>query len=241
MMILEVLYPELALELGDVGNVRLLIKLFPGCEVVRTHAGDTPRFTRGESDFVYMGDAEESNLNRILEMLRPFREDLKREIARGTRFFLTGNAMEILGDRIEDPELGGKDGLGLYPFSLKRSYRKRKNGFAVGKTADGMEVCGILGTFSTISYAKDCPVFLTLDRATGNSEFPSVDGIADGGLIATTLQGPVLTMNSGLLKYLAKANNCEVPDSELFRIVEDNAELLHSLMKDPTKIAVYEA
>ena len=237
----ELLYPELTLRIGDRANAQILKRAFPQITWIETSLGDTPAFTTGEVSLVYMGNTEETDIEAIIEALKPYREVLCSEIQKGTLFFLTGNAWEILAEKVVDPEYGTVNGLGLYPVESHRNYAKRKNGLTVSETAWGLRMAGIYGSYTECVRKEELPYFSKSIRQAGNTIFSDIEGIYDNGLLATTFVGAVLSYNIDLLRYLAKQLNMELPKEHLFEVIESASRRAINKFSDSKVIGIFEA
>ena len=83
-MQIEVLYPQQCNLFGDSGNIRYLKKCLPDAEFIETALNDTPAFVTGSPDMIYMGACSESNQERIIRCLSPYKNELRAAIERGT-------------------------------------------------------------------------------------------------------------------------------------------------------------
>ncbi|MDO5490979.1 MAG: hypothetical protein Q4F96_01075 [Bacillota bacterium] len=101
-MKIEVLFPEICNLYGDLANLRYLKLCLPEAEVLETTLRSKPRFLDGDTDLVYMGTTTEEGQRLVLEQLMFYRGEILDSIQAGQRFLITGNAMELFGERIEE-------------------------------------------------------------------------------------------------------------------------------------------
>ncbi|MDR0436389.1 MAG: hypothetical protein LBH11_06490 [Propionibacteriaceae bacterium] len=205
-MIIEQLFPEVANLYGDSFNVRLLALSRPAATVIETKLGDTPAFAlRDDIDLVYLGSMTENGQRQVMGALAPYRERLVALAQAGKRFLFTGNALDLVGERVTNPDMGYEfAGLGLFPFTTMLRMYQRIND-KVLCVGDGEPVVGFKSTFShrtplataasaNWSWAK---VVRGLGLATGLDE-----GARLGGLTASDILGPLLPLNPPYAKAL---------------------------------------
>ncbi len=132
-MKIEVLFPEICNLYGDLANIRYLKECLPDAEVLETSLQTRPRFIDEDIDLVYMGTTTEQGQILALEQLRFYRDDILKRVDDGGRFLITGNAMELFGERIEEDGEEVCRGLGLFPGVARRSSVNRFNSLFVGE------------------------------------------------------------------------------------------------------------
>lgn len=132
-MKIEVLFPEICNLYGDLANLRYLKLCLPEAEVLETTLRSKPRFLDGDTDLVYMGTTTEEGQRLVLEQLMFYRGEILDSIQAGQRFLITGNAMELFGERIEEDGEEVLRGLGAFPGVARRSSINRFNSLFVGE------------------------------------------------------------------------------------------------------------
>ena len=152
-MKVELLFPEIANQFGDLGNMRYLARCLPQAEFCDTHLGEEPRFLREPVNLVYLGPMSEQGQEKVLEVLRPHRFALQKQLQEGTPFLFTGNALELLGERIENEDGTRVEGLGLFPLTARRDMLHRHNSIFLG-SFEGEPVMGYKSQF-TMAYPGD--------------------------------------------------------------------------------------
>lgn len=225
----EILYPEVADLYGDLGNIRYLEASLKESgeklEKIETHFGSEPAFLdeKNEIDLVYMGTMTESSQRLIIEELTPHVEKIKERIEAGQRFLITGNALEVFGDHIEDKDhqlLNGRDPvtkcLGIFPFHTERKMLHRFNSLYIGDYAAGsaapddqeeqepIKIVGFKSQFTQSYYDEAIePLFMT-EKGPGFDPDIKEEGIHYKNFCATYIIGPLLILNPGFTKQLMK-------------------------------------
>lgn len=200
-MKIEVLFPEVANLYGDLMNVEYLRRSCDEIEVVNTSLRDEPLFMTERPALIYMGSLTEEGMTLAAEALRPCIETLRKRIAEGQLFLVTGNALELFGERIEADNGWSVSGLGLFPIRARYTMMSRYNALYLGKYGD-MDIVGFKSLFGHC-YGKVDPLFQTL-RGDGLNETEKGEGICQNGFMATHLTGPLLVLNPPFAKELLR-------------------------------------
>jgi lipid II isoglutaminyl synthase (glutamine-hydrolysing) len=202
----EMLFPEIANLHGDNFNITYLAQCRPDARVVRTSLTDTPAFVAGGVDLVYLGPLTEQGQLKAIERLRPHRERIEELIDAGTTFLFTHNALEVLGTRIRNDEMGyDVAGVGVFELEATLSMFGRYNGKVMGTLAQlGAErpVLGYKSQFSMVTAPKALPGFVTADRGIGRNTTTAIEGVRRNNFIGTSLIGPLLVANPHFTKSL---------------------------------------
>ncbi|MBQ7917062.1 MAG: hypothetical protein IJ315_09810 [Firmicutes bacterium] len=201
-MIIEILYPEICNLFGDIGNIQYLQHCLPDAEFVPTTFGTEPLFATETPDFIYMGTASEKNQEKIIAMLSPYRVRLKELLETGVPMLFTGNAGEILFDYIENWDGRKIPGLGIVPFTAKRSQYTRYNGLTLATFHDQFDTLGFRSQF-TYWYGDNssCP-FVSCKKGIGMNPESSLEGIHLHNTIITAQLGPILVNNPKLTRHV---------------------------------------
>lgn len=212
---IEMLFPEIGNLHGDTANIDYLAQCRPDARVIRTGLTETPAFVGGPVDLVYLGPLTETGQLKAIERLRPHRERIADLIDGGTTMLFTHNAMEVLGARIRNDEMGyDVPGVGLFELESTLRMFGRYNGKVMGTVAEsGAEhpLLGYKSQFSMVEAPADLPGFLTADRGIGRSTTTPVEGVRRGGFLGTSLIGPLLVVNPHFTRGLLARLD---PDSE---------------------------
>ena len=223
-MKIEVLYPEICNLYGDLANIRYLKECIPDAEVIRTSLQSKPRFTEEPVDLVYMGTTTENGQELALEQLRFLREPIFERVEAGGNFLVTGNAMELFGERIEEDGEEVCRGLGLFPGIARRSSVNRFNSLFLG-TFDpnakagqggespsgkgGEELIRVVGFKSQFGHMygpagdhdlDDLALFIP-ERGPGMNRYAEGEGIRINNFLATYVIGPLLILNPPFTKW----------------------------------------
>ena len=201
---IEMLFPEIANLHGDNANIGYLAQCRPDARVIRTTLTDTPAFATGKVDLVYLGPLTEQGQLKAIDRLRPHRERIEELIAAGTSFLFTHNALEVLGGRIRNDEMGyDVTGVGVLPLESTLRMFGRYNGKVTGIAAEtDQPIVGYKSQFSMVTGGESLPGFLTAERGIGRNTTTAVEGVRVGNFIGTSLIGPLLVVNPYFTKTL---------------------------------------
>jgi len=215
---IEFLFPEVANLYGDPFNVRYLAKSIEISEpvnVIETALTEEPFFVKGDVDLIYMGSMSERSQEIVIETLLPYKERLEELIEAGTVMLFTGNAMEILGDSIEEFQENAASGteksvkkisaLGIAGLSAKRNMQTRFNTLFHGTLEGDDKAMPILGHKAVFSFSygdnEKCAAFRSV-KGCGINKESVFEGWRKKNAFATYLIGPLLVMNPEFTCYL---------------------------------------
>jgi len=203
---IEVLFPEIANLHGDGANIALLSQSRPDARVIRTSLTETPAFSTGAVDLVYLGPLTEQGQLTAIERLRPHRDAIVGRIEEGGAFLFTHNALEVLGSRIRNDDMGyDVEGLGVFELESTIRMFDRYSGKVIGTVPElGAEypIVGYKSQFSMVDADPALPGFLTADRGIGRTTHTSIEGVRRGNFMGTSLIGPLLITNPHFAKQL---------------------------------------
>lgn len=198
-LVIEVLYPEIANLHGDNANITYLAQCRPDARIIRTSLTDTPAFARERVDLVYLGPMTERGQLKAIERLMPFRNRIEELIESGTSFLFTHNALEVLGSRIRNDEMGyDVPGVGTFDIESTVSMFGRYNGKVMGSVSGvpaEHPLVGYKSQFSMLSVGRSLEGFFTAQRGIGRNTTTPIEGVRAGNFIGTSLLGPLLVMN----------------------------------------------
>ncbi len=199
---IEVLFPEFCNLFGDSANIRYLQKTLPNAEFVFTKLNDKPKFLTEKMSLVYMGPMTENTQQLVIDRLKPYKKEIKEKINSGLAFLFTGNALEVLGEYIDDGEGNKIEAVGLYPYFAKRDMYHRHNSEELVTFGD-MQIMGFKTQF-TQCYPKnkDFPYLFEIKKGMGMNLDTKGEGWHDHNFMGTYLVGPILTNNPNFCKYL---------------------------------------
>ncbi|MDO4377677.1 MAG: hypothetical protein Q4C64_00820 [Erysipelotrichia bacterium] len=194
-MIIEYLYSDVADLYGDSFNVEYLAECCENTEIIRTEFNQEPYFVKHHVDLIYMGSMMERYQQKIIEQLKPYKEKLQELIENNTFFLITGNALEIFGEKIDDIE-----GIGLFDFYAQRDFSHHHNSCFLGNF-NNIKIVGFKSLFSNSSPCDK--YFINVEKGYGfkNSDH---EGIKYRNFYATYLIGPLLILNPLFTEYLLK-------------------------------------
>lgn len=207
-MKIEVLYPELCNLYGDLANAEYLARS-GGAELIKTPLTAAPRFLTEDIAMVYMGGTTERGQVIVRDAFAPHLEGLVKRTEAGGLTLITGNAMEIFGEYIEDEDGSREAMLNLFPFHADRHFMNRYNSLYLGKFED-MDIVGFKSQFGHSYGINSEPLFQTV-RGAGINPTEKAEGIRRGNLMATYLIGPLVMLNPPFAKYLLRLMGVEEP------------------------------
>lgn len=208
-MTVEILYPEYANLYGDTGNMRYLQLCLPDAAWVETPIHREPAFVSQDVSLIYMGAMSETAQEKAIERLRPHRERILSLVEQGTVFLLTGNAMEVFGEGIENEDGTRIEGLGILPIIAKRDMMHRYADAYKGRFEE-MDIVGFKAQFTMSKFTKEgVGLFETAYGVGLNRECP-IEGVRVGNMFGTYLLGPLLVLNPPFTRYLLGCMGVEV-------------------------------
>jgi CobQ-like glutamine amidotransferase family enzyme len=197
------LYPELMNLYGDYGNLTIIANRIKkhGIEVRIDKREIQDPIIFEDYDFVYMGSGAEKNQLVALNDLRKYELYLKEYINDNNVVLFTGNAMELLGNSIDD-ELA----LGIVDFNT-RITDKRYTGDVIVYNETLKETVGFINKSSLIEGGEKFKLFDYVFKDNNLSD-NSYEGYRYKNLFGTHIIGPVLVKNpyfaDEILKLLLK-------------------------------------
>lgn len=205
-MQIEFLYPYLGNLYGEEMQMRFIERCFPAAQIHRTQLNDKPAFASGQVDLLFLGPLTEHSQERVVQALRPYREQLVAAITAGTPFLATGNALEVLGEYIEHDDGSRFECLGLFSTHARQRLMARYNSLYLGSYGSE-RIVGFKAQFShsygeidfgsgvtRVAGPKPHGLFQTIRGAGLNPEAP-YEGIHWHNFIGTYLLGPLLILN----------------------------------------------
>ncbi len=199
------LYPDLMNLYGEYANVAALRRSLErqGAEVVVRTGTLYEDIDFSGADFLYMGAGTENAQLTALEDLRRYEGAIRAALERGAVVLATGNAMELFGRSITDPDGAEHAGLCLFPFRTTVSGTERIQGdcLAVG-AATGQVAVGFVNKASQTTDAAH-PLF-RMEHGPGNHAGTAEDGVWEGSFYGTHLIGPLLMKNPHINSYFTE-------------------------------------
>lgn len=200
-MKIEILYPSLCNLFGDAANMAYLKKCLPEAEFIETAINEAPRFLTEDMNLVYMGPMTERTQEQVIERFMPHKSTLREKIDNGMVFLFTGNALEVLGNYIEQDDGTRIEALGIFDLWAKRNLYERHNSECEVEFM-GRKLMGFKSQF-TMCYPKteEQGLFQVL-RGMGMNMESKVEGIHVKNFFGTYLIGPLLILNPFFTKHL---------------------------------------
>lgn len=209
-MKIEVLFPEICNLFGDMSNVRYLQKCLPDAEFVETPLGGTPAFLTEDVALIYLGPMTERTQEKVVDFFRPMKDRIRELMEKGTAFLFTGNALEVLGEYMENEDGTRVQGLGLLPLYAKRDMMHRHNSTFLG-LFEGKEIMGFKSQFTMAYPTGELNAPFTVESGIGlHREYPA-EGVRVHNFFGTYLLGPVLLLNPPFTRYLLTCMGVENP------------------------------
>lgn len=208
-MKIEVLFPEFGNLFGDNSNISYLKKCIPEAEIIETDINSKPAFLTQDVNLIYLGPSSERAQEIIIQKLKPYKEKINELIENNTVFLFTGNAVEILGNYIENEDGSKIEALGIFNIYAKRDMMNRKNSNIIGKY-ENIEIVGFKSQFTMLygdEYEKN--YFIELETGLGNNENTNLEGIKKNNFIGTYVIGPILILNPLFTKKIMKMMGIE--------------------------------
>ena len=193
-MKVEVLFPEFCNLYGDMYNMKYLKMCIPEAEFIETALDDVPAFTKEDVNMIYLGPMTENTQEKVIARLKPYKEKIEELIDKNVVFLFTGNAIEVLGQYIENEDGSKIEGLGIFDVYAKRDMFHRHNSYLIGKYED-IEVIGFKSQFTMMYGDNTQTPFIEVEKGIGINKDSKIEGIKKNNFIGTYLIGPLLILN----------------------------------------------
>ena len=226
--VVEVLYPEYANQAGDNGNAMYLRACLPEAEVVETTHDDVPYFADHTPSLILLCGMSEAQQEKTIELLSPYRDRLAALVDAGCPMLFTGNAPEVLGTKIVNPDGSEVAGLGILDFVTSRNMPERYHDVVIGDfvPAPGEKPIKVVGfkiqftqmesghtageKYVTVPTSDENQVgggcsqmsFCHNEVGFGLNKQTKEEGFRKNNLMATWLIGPLLPLNPDFTRYL---------------------------------------
>lgn len=203
MVNIEVLYGEYANLYGDRGNIKYIENVASNVNILHTSLKEKPKFLTENIYLVYLGPTTEKQQEKIIEILKQYKEEIKQKIEDGVNFLVTGNSIEIFGTHIENVDGSLIEGLGIFDVYAKRLDRFRHNDLVMGNLIENNEI-KIVGFKNQMShlYGEDLNYFVKLEYGSGRDGKEKMEGIRYKGFVGTYILGPILPLNPEFASFL---------------------------------------
>ena len=217
---------------GENGNIKMLERRLKdqGVEVETDRLTITDEIDFEKYDFIYCGCGMESYRNACLKHLFKYKDSLKRAYDSGKVMLFTGNAYEMLGEKVTDPEGNEIEGAHLFDFTTTEERKKRYSGDVVVKSKlFEKPLVGFINSCSETCGITE-PLF-EIEREIG-SVTDKFDGLHSNNLFGTLLIGPIMVKNPHFAEYIVKMLVDDYKDIR-YKYADNGYEItLTELMKD---------
>lgn len=207
---IETLFPEIANLYGDHANIRYLKLCLPEAEYVEDMLSAEPHFVTEKPDMIYMGPMTEHQQELVIDKLRPYTDRIRELIDQNVVFLMTGNAMEIFWNRIENEDGTFIEGLGLFHYVAKRRMFNRYNSAVMGMLGD-IKLVGFKSQF-THSYGDNSSEYMyEVTKGDGINRETKYEGVRRNNFMGTYTLGPILILNPDFTLYLQRLLGVDNP------------------------------
>ena len=193
------LYPDLMNLYGDYGNIAVLKKHLSdqGLRVTVDRKDINEVIDFRKYDFVYMGSGTQSNQRVALDAFKKYEYMFRIYVDNGGVALFTGNAMELLGNRIDEA-----DALGIVDFDTETRDARYTGDVIVNNDEIG-SVVGFVNKSSLIINGEKDALF-TYEFKDNNLVDNNYEGYRYNNLFGTHIIGPVLVKNPNFMKTIVK-------------------------------------
>ena len=168
---------------GESGNIKIIDNILKANKIKHTilylSLDDELDFTT--YDLVYIASGTEENIKIALNHLKKYQKDIKDYINSGKFMLVTGNSLDMFGQKIDDIE-----GLKIFDYEVTKGKRKMEEVYIDGKIINHK----ILGFINNNSYIDKLKYPLFKD-----------EGIKYNNFYGTYIIGPILVRNPYFVKY----------------------------------------
>lgn len=198
------LYYDLMNLYGENGNTRVLCKKLEEQKLkVLVHflsIDDEIDFSL--YDIFYIGSGSEENAILVLEHLKKYQSDLKNAILEGKFFIVTGNALELFGNKIIDLDDNYTKTLGIFDYDCKITDFRIIGEQVYTCPLIEEKVIGFQNRNTVINNYKNN--LFEVINGTGYKPKVMQEGILEKHFYGTYLLGPLLVRNPYFLDEIAK-------------------------------------
>lgn len=204
---IEILYPEYGNQGGDNGNALYLEACLPKENFVYTSHEQIPYFVEHTPSAIIMGGMTEAQQELVISRLMPYKNRLAELADQGIPMLFTGNAAELFGEKIVNPDGSEVKGLGLFTFTTTRYMPQRFHDVQVGEFDPGngqkpFVVVGFKMQFTLTEGDNSSCYFLKNKVGFGINKESKFEGFRRKNAIATWLIGPLLPLNPYLVRWI---------------------------------------
>ena len=192
---IEILFPEFCNLYGDISNMKYLKKCLPKAKFIETTFDKEPTFIKENVNFIYLGPMTENMQEKVIEKLKPYKTRIEELIKQNVIFLITGNALEIFGNYIENEDGSKVEALKIFDIFAKRDMLHRHNSIFIGKWGN-IELVGFKSQFTFAYGDNENNYFANVEKGIGINKESKLEGIYKNNFIGTYLIGPILDRKS---------------------------------------------
>ncbi|MBR2788153.1 MAG: hypothetical protein IKD94_03220 [Erysipelotrichaceae bacterium] len=193
------LYPNLMNLYGDYGNIKVLVDHLKdlGVDASIDCVELDYDYNVSDYDLIYMGPGSESRQLAALDDLMNHRDGLKEYLDNDKVLLFTGNAMELLGESIDD-----KKALGILDFKSRIS-DKRYTGDVIMNNDELGRIVGFINKSSLIEGGEEYKLF-SYEFRDNNLVDNDYEGWRYHNGFGTHISGPILIKNPSFMDLMIK-------------------------------------
>lgn len=234
-MKIEILFPEFCNLFGDMFNMKYLKMCLPDAEFVETALDETPKFAQEDVNMIYLGPMTEKTQEKVINKLLPYKNRIEELIEKNTVFLFTGNALEVLGDYIENEDGSKINGLGFFPVHSKRDMMHRHNSYFIGEFED-IKIVGFKSQFTMMYGDNSENYFAKVEKGIGLNKESKLEGIKKNNFIGTYIIGPILILNPLFTKKILKMLEVELEADTKIALEDDTMAAYEARLKELEKL-----
>lgn len=232
---IEILFPEFCNLFGDMFNMKYLKMCLPDAEFVETALDETPKFAQEDVNMIYLGPMTEKTQKKVINKLLPYKNRIEELIEKYTVFLFTGNALEVLGDYIENEDGSKINGLGIFPVHSKRDMMHRHNSYFIGEFED-IKIVGFKSQFTMMYGDNSENYFAKVEKGIGLNKESKLEGIKKNNFIGTYIIGPILILNPLFTKKILKMLEVELEADTKIALEDDTMAAYEARLKELEKL-----
>ena len=168
---------------------------------IETTFDKEPTFIKENVNFIYLGPMTENMQEKVIEKLKPYKTRIEELIKQNVIFLITGNALEIFGNYIENEDGSKVEALKIFDIFAKRDMLHRHNSIFIGKWGN-IELVGFKSQFTFAYGDNENNYFANVEKGIGINKESKLEGIYKNNFIGTYLIGPILILNPMFTKSL---------------------------------------
>ena len=227
------LYYDLMNLYGENGNIRYLSKKIEeqGIKVNVDYLSLGDDIDFDNYDMFYIGTGSEENQLLAIEDIVKYKDQIKNSINNNKFFIVTGNAIELFGNRIENLDGSFKECLAIYNFKARETNERIVGEQYYSTDLFDSKIIGFQNRSREMSNYGD-NLFKVINGV-GYNRNMNFEGIHDNNFYGTYLLGPILVRNPYLTDYFVK-EVCKYLDTTYnkVQVKDDSYKAYHEYIKN---------